>query len=58
MFTKPKFGKYYVAVEKNSQEIIGMMMIHNELSPLVGGLIHWINSVYVKKEWRKKGVFR
>ena len=32
-------------------------MIHNELNPKVGGLIHWINSVYIIEEWRKKGVF-
>ena len=28
-----KYGKYYVAIEKEKNEIIGMMMIHNELSP-------------------------
>ena len=38
--------------------MIGMMMIHYEMSPTMGGLIHWINSVYVHPKHRKKGVFR
>ena len=37
---------------------MGMMMIHFETSAEVGGLIWWINSVYVHPDHRKKGVFR
>jgi len=37
---------------------MGMMMIHFEMSPEVGGRIWWINSVYVHPDHRKKGVFR
>ena len=33
-------------------------MIHNELNPSIGGMINWINSVYIVKEYRNKGVFR
>ena len=35
-----------------------MMMIHFETSPEIGGLIWWINSVYVHPDYRSKGVFR
>ena len=68
MFKKPKYGKYYVAVAngnfseiselKDLKGIIGMMMIHHEMKPQVGGLVHWINSVYVHPQFRKRGVFR
>ena len=34
------------------------MMVHFEMSVEVGGLIHWINSVYVHPDHRRKGVFR
>mmetsp|Transcript_36305 Transcript_36305/g.44275 ORF Transcript_36305/g.44275 Transcript_36305/m.44275 type:complete len:101 (-) Transcript_36305:596-898(-) len=37
---------------------MGMMMIHFETSMEVGGVIWWINSVYVHPEHRRKGVFR
>ena len=37
---------------------MGMMMIHFETSPEVGGRIWWINSVYVHPDHRRKGVFR
>ena len=58
LFDKPKYAKYYVAVQESDGAIIGMMMIHHEMRPQVGGLIHWINSVYVHPDHRKKGVFR
>ena len=35
-----------------------MTMIHYEMNASLGGMIHWINSVYVKEEYRKKGIFR
>ena len=56
LFDKPKYAEYYVAVENDT--VVGMMMIHHEMSPQVGGLIHWINSVYVHPDHRRKGVFR
>ncbi len=33
-------------------------MIHYEMCVRMGGLVHWINSVYVTPIHRKKGVFR
>ena len=35
-----------------------MIMIHFEMNITLGGLVHWINSVYVHPEHRKVGVFR
>ena len=31
LFAKPKYAKYYVAVMQ--EEIVGMIMIHHEMSP-------------------------
>ena len=35
-----------------------MIMIHFEMNLSLGGLVHWINSVYVHPEHRQQGVFR
>ena len=43
---------------ERKETIAGMMMIHFEMNPSVGGLIHWINSVYVHPDHRRRGVFR
>lgn len=48
-------GFYIVAEEKNA--IIGQLMITVEWSDWRNKPIWWIQSVYVKKEWRKKGIF-
>ena len=62
LFDKPKYAQYYVAVyhedNQTEEKIAGMMMIHHEMSPSVGGLIHWINSVYVHPDHRRRGIFR
>ena len=56
----PKLGCYFVAYDDNDadKKMIGSTMITFEMSPVFGGLIHWIQSVYVVPEARKKGVFR
>ena len=59
LLRRPQFGRYFVAyMQSDPDTIIGMMMIHFETSPEVGGLIWWINSVYVHPNYRSKGVFR
>lgn len=59
LLRRPTFGRYFVAYQESAPEtLMGMMMIHFETSPEVGGLIWWINSVYVHPDHRKKGVFR
>jgi len=48
-------GFYFIAEENKT--IVGQVMITVEWSDWRNKPIWWIQSVYVKKEWRKKGVF-
>ncbi len=50
-----KKGFYLVAEEKNN--IIGQIMITFEWSDWHNKNIWWLQSVYVHKSWRRKGVF-
>ena len=56
----PKLGRYFLAWDENDPEkkSIGTTMLTFEYSVAFGGLIHWIQSVYVNAEARRKGVFR
>tara|TARA_B100000686_G_scaffold326886_1_gene385184 strand:+ start:143 stop:634 length:492 start_codon:yes stop_codon:yes gene_type:complete len=56
VFNSPSLG-YYIIV-KDSSGILGCLMITYEWSDWRNGLFWWIQSVYVKKEYRRKGVFR
>jgi ribosomal protein S18 acetylase RimI-like enzyme len=49
-------GMYYIA-EINGI-VVGQLMITNEWSDWRNATFWWIQSVYVKKEFRKQGVFR
>ena len=48
---------HYFVAEFNG-EVAGQIMITHEWSDWRNGLFWWIQSVYVKKEYRRKGVFR
>ncbi len=50
-----QYGVYYVALEDD--KIIGQLMYTYEWSDWRNGLFLWIQSVYVDKEYRRKGVF-
>ena len=52
LFNRPGCGKYYVACSSDKGNIVGMIMIHFEMNLSLGGMIHWINSVYVHPEHR------
>lgn len=56
MFDHPERGFYLVA-ELNG-EIAGQLMITYEWSDWRNGVFWWIQSVYVKKEFRAQKVFR
>ncbi len=56
VFNTPSLG-YYIIV-KDSSGILGCLMITYEWSDWRNGLFWWIQSVYVKKEYRRKGVYR
>lgn len=47
---------FYLVVE-NCNEIIGQMMITFEWSDWQNKTIWWLQSVYVHKAWRQKGIF-
>ncbi len=54
LFDKKK-GFYLVAEENDT--IVGQLMITVEWSDWRNKPIWWVQSVYVQKEWRKRGVF-
>ncbi len=56
MFKDPTKGRYYVAEEND--EITGCLMTTYEWSDWRNGTILWIQSVYVPKEHRGKGVYK
>lgn len=56
VFNDPSKGVYYVAVEGGS--VIGQLMITYEWSDWRNGNFWWIQSVYVRRESRGKGVYR
>lgn len=52
----PNKGRYFVAEEDGT--ILGMMMLTFEWSDWRNGWLWWIQSVYVRPEARRRGVFR
>ena len=56
VFEKPRYAKFYMACDGDA--VVGMLMVTYEMNASLGGLINWIQSVYVNAEYRKKGVFR
>jgi len=51
-----QLGFYIVA--ENKDEIIASLMITTEWSDWRNGSFWWVQSVYVKPEWRKRSVYR
>lgn len=56
LIANPQHGFYLVA-EKGS-EVVGALMVTFEWSDWRNGLFWWIQSVYVRPEYRRQGVFR
>jgi RimJ/RimL family protein N-acetyltransferase len=56
MFKDPTKGRYYVAEEDG--EVVGCLMTTFEWSDWRNGTILWIQSVYVDKPHRGKGVYK
>jgi len=48
-------GRYWVA--ESAGEVIGQLMVTYEWSDWRNGTIWWIQSVFVRPDWRRKGVF-
>jgi GNAT superfamily N-acetyltransferase len=51
-------GARYLVAESPSGEVLGALMITTEWSDWRNGTIWWIQSVYVRGEARRQGVFR
>jgi ribosomal protein S18 acetylase RimI-like enzyme len=56
LLRRPKAGFYLLAETK--AQIIGVLMITKEWSDWRNGAFWWIQSVYVRPEFRRKGVYR
>ena len=55
LFKNPKYGFYTIAEIEG--EVIGCCMVTYEWSDWRCGLFWWIQSVYVKPEFRRQGIF-
>ncbi len=56
LFKDSTKGRYYVAEE--NEEVVGCLMTTFEWSDWRNGTVLWIQSVYVSKEHRGKGVYK
>jgi RimJ/RimL family protein N-acetyltransferase len=56
VITDKNKGFYFVAEEK--KEIIGQIMVTFEWSDWRNENIWWLQSIYVKEHWRKKGILK
>ncbi|MEX0737535.1 MAG: GNAT family N-acetyltransferase [Bacteroidota bacterium] len=56
LFQDPSRGLYYIA--ETDGKVVGQLMLTYEWSDWRNGTFWWIQSVYVEKEFRGKGVFR
>lgn len=57
LFERPESGFYTVA-ESSSNQLAGSLMITSEWSDWRNGVFWWIQSVYVRPEYRRQGVYR
>ncbi len=60
LLTQPQHG-FYIVAETSSGTIraaVGQLMITFEWSDWRNGVFWWVQSVYVKPEWRRRGVYR
>ena len=56
MIANPAYG-YYLVAEQDGQ-VIGSLMVTSEWSDWRNGLFWWIQSVYIRQEWRRQGIYR
>lgn len=56
LFNDPSMGYYLLA--KNEKGIMGSLMVLYEWSDWRAGKVLWVHSVYIKKEFRQKGIYK
>lgn len=56
VFAKPEYGCYFVA--EHQGKIMASLLITYEWSDWRNGTVYWIQSVFVKPEFRNRGVFK
>jgi ribosomal protein S18 acetylase RimI-like enzyme len=56
MLAEPALGFYLVA--EAGGEVAGSLMVTTEWSDWRNGRFWWIQSVYVRPQWRRRGIFR
>ncbi|MDJ0583405.1 GNAT family N-acetyltransferase [Crocosphaera sp.] len=56
LLTNPSQG-FYIVAEMDSQ-VVGCLMITKEWSDWRNGVFWWIQSVFVKQEYRRRGIYR
>ncbi len=56
ILSDPSKGRYWVA--EAGSELVGQIMVTYEWSDWRNGMIWWIQSVYVRPEHRRSGVFK
>ena len=55
MLADPALGFYVVA--ESGADVVGCLLVTYEWSDWRNGNLWWIQSVYVRPDWRRKGVF-
>ena len=58
MISDDSLGFYLVVESIEHSEIVASLMITKEWSDWRNGVFWWIQSVYVKPNWRRKGIYR
>ncbi len=53
--SRPELCRYFLA--EADEQVVGQVMVTYELTDWRGGLFWWIQSVYVRPEFRRLGVF-
>lgn len=56
MIANPSHGFYLVAEKEG--EIAGSLMVTTEWSDWRNGVVWWVQSVYVREEYRRQGIYR
>ena len=56
LLNQPQYGFYLLA--EVDQQVVGSLMITYEWSDWRDGLFWWVQSVYIKPEFRRQGIYR